>query len=122
MLLFLAFISIFLQCEVMPFQQPWLNNRLQDLVDVDLKRHFPIGIAWNIIEDNVRLEIVACRSPAVESLLILCFRLLLMLYTGDTISFSRLANNTELTLCTPPKVYLIAEAYTIPIFWLGMPL
>lgn len=95
-------------------------NRFQDLVDIDLKRHFPIGIVWNIIKDNIRLELVACRSPTVESLLILCFRLLLMLYTVDTILFSKLANNTELTLCTPPKVYLIAEAYTIAIFWLGI--
>ena len=30
----------------------------------------------------------------------------LMLCTADTISFSRLANNTELMLCTPTEVYL----------------
>ncbi len=81
-------ITIFLQCKIMTSHYPGLNNRFRTRVIVHLVCYFPVFIPWNVVEYDVRLEIVSHRCPTVLALLIFFFtwRQGAVLYTIKTIA------------------------------------
>ena len=86
-------ITIFFQDKILLLQQPWLYNRLQNLVDVYLEWHFAVYVTCYTVESNIRLEVVSDCNPAMKTLLILWFQCITVLNAVYIVLFPRLWYN-----------------------------
>lgn len=77
--------------------------------NVRVLSHLAIGIARNLVEGKITLEVVAYSSPGVYSLHILLalISLISLLYTVGAITFSRLPDNVERALRANSPVYFV---------------
>ncbi len=93
----------------------WLDNWLKNFLNIHLLTHLPIGIPGDLIEVNVRLEIMPNSCPTVIAFLVFFTRLMYFFNVVLTITNACLPNNPKLILGTVAKMYLITETHPVPI-------
>ena len=115
-------VSTFFQDKILMCLNPWLDNRVQDLIDVYLLAHLFVCIAWYFVEIDLRPEIMPNRCPTMIAFFVLLGRLIVLLNAVLAITHTWLSNDVELILGAIAKMRFIAEPYCVPILWLRISL
>ncbi len=97
--------------------KPLLDNWLKNFLNIHLLAHLPIGIPGDLIEVNVRLEIMPNSYPIVIVFLVFFTWLMYFFNAVLTITNAYLRNIPKLILGTVAKMYLITEIHHVPILW-----
>ena len=101
--------------------EPWLYSLLKDLIPVHSKGELAVLVRRYLVKVEGSLKVVSNSSPFLGCFpILLIIQVELFLYTVCAVSFPRFPGNPHLALRSYSPMYLIREAYIMPVLTLWL--